>query len=198
MLNIPPLVHCSKYCCPTLSSALWIYLGRGNGGVLAERQSCIQKIHTTIAFMKPFSIRVLKEAWGSQATLWILEKHMWKQLEFRCTCIHRNLFSLHRYKKKINDGINDKQAVTRWRNRALLQAHSLSQQTYLVPSALLIGNESTEWGPLIANESWVIHCVCWSACLFGWARGFWGCLWPKTEHTCIIHQAETRCMCECE
>lgn len=30
---------------------------------------------------------------------------------------------------------------------------SHSQQTYLVPSALLIGNESTERGPLIANES---------------------------------------------
>lgn len=75
---------------------------------------------------------------------------------------------------------------------------SHSQQTYLVPSALLIGNESTEREPLIANESWVIHCVCGSACLFGWTRGFWGCLWPKTEHTCIIHLAETGRMCECE
>lgn len=73
-----------------------------------------------------------------------------------------------------------------------------SQQTFSVPSALLIGNESTERVPLIANESWVIHFVCGSACLFGWMRGFRGWLRPKTGPSCIIHLAETLCTCEYE
>lgn len=57
------------------------------------------------------------------------------------------------YITHVSAGVNKTGSYKTGRPSITGSSFSHSQQTYSVPSALLIGNESTERGPLIANES---------------------------------------------